>query len=47
VRRIGHVFEKATAFPALDDAAYRAFRANRDNPHALRLMFNLAPELLE
>jgi RNA-directed DNA polymerase len=47
VKRIGYVFEKVTAFASLHDAAYRAFRANRENADALRFMYNLEPELFQ
>lgn len=47
MKRIGHVFEAVRDFCALEQAAYRAFRANRENADALRLMFSLESELLQ
>ena len=47
MKRIGHVFEQVYAFRALEEAAYRAFRANRENTDALRFIYNLEPELLQ
>lgn len=35
MKRIGHVFERVTAFASLQAAAYRALRANRENAAAL------------
>ena len=46
MKRIGYAFEKVTAFASLHDAAYRAFRANRNNADALRFMHDLEPEIL-
>jgi hypothetical protein len=47
MKRIGHVFDEVTAFPSLVSAAGRAFRANRENPHALVFMHRLEPEVLQ
>jgi len=47
MKRIGHVLERVCDFRSLEQAAYRAFRANRDNADALRFMHGLEPELLE
>jgi hypothetical protein len=46
VNRIGHVHEPVTAFHSLYQAAYRVFRAHRENAGALRFMHDLEPELL-
>lgn len=45
MRRVGHVFVEVTDFRALEQAVYRAFRANRENADALKFMYNLEPEL--
>lgn len=47
MKRIGYVFERVCDFRALEQAAYRAFRANRENADALRFMSSIEPELLE
>ncbi len=46
MKRLGHVFEEVCAFLSLEQAAHRAFRANRGNAEALRFMYDLEPELL-
>ena len=46
MKRIGSVFERVCDFRCLEQAAYSAFRANRENVDALRFMFNLEPQLL-
>ncbi|HDP36066.1 MAG TPA: RNA-directed DNA polymerase [Candidatus Hydrogenedentes bacterium] len=45
MKRSGNVFQQVCDFAALEQAAYRAFRANRNNGDALRFMFYLEPEL--
>ena len=47
MKRIGHVFAQVCDFRSLEQAAYRAFRANRDNADALRFMYRLEPEILQ
>jgi len=47
MKRVGHVFEQVCDSRSLEQAAYRAFRANRENADALHFMRNLKPELLQ
>ena len=47
MKRIGNVVGAVFYFRALTEAAYRAFRANRDNADALRFMHRLEPEILQ
>jgi len=45
MKRTGKMFDSCISFKALCDAAYRAFRANRNRGDALGFMVNLEPEL--
>ncbi len=46
VKRTGNLFPSVVSFAALNKAAWRAYRANRDGCSANKFMENLEPELL-
>jgi len=47
MKRISNIFHSVCDFRCLEQAAYRAFRANRNNGDALRFMFHLEPGLFQ